>query len=122
MKFILFLLLIGSLLTIDSPFINDIRGKLLGLVSNIASSEYAENRITDTVSAEIVSHFNTLNDAEEEFIKPFLFTPDGLLKFHRNYCEHDAFKTEISAQNRRKICQIVDRQLDAIENEGLRNS
>lgn len=122
MKYILLLLLVASILTIDNPAINKIRGQLIEVISNIAHSEYGENNVSDAVSAEIKSFFNTFNTKEEEFILPYLGSPTGLLKFHKDYCEHGGFYNEMADQNRRKVCLIIDKQLDAIENEALRNN
>lgn len=122
MKYLLLLLLLASILTIDSPVTNDIRFKLMGYISNLAHSEYSENRITTNVSKEIESLFNTLNEEEEAAIVPFLHSPKKLLKFYRDYCEHDGFYSELSNLNRRKICGIIDRQFDAIDAEALRKN
>lgn len=121
MKFLLLLLLVASLLTVDSPFTNEVREKLIGFISNKAQSEYSENRITDKVSAEIRSYFNRFNAEEERFITEYLDDPKQLVKLHKNYCEHDMFYSEMSDINRRAVCKIIDSELEAIEAESLRN-
>ncbi|GAB3000871.1 hypothetical protein [Psychrosphaera aestuarii] len=120
MKFLIFVILIITLLTVDQPQINQMRVYLATLIGQAAESEYSRGKVSKRIYDEISTQFDSFKPNEEDYVKEITKSSRELMAFYGTYCQNGEFNPKISAYNLRFVCSKVDEQFTDLENEIIR--
>ncbi|QTH62899.1 hypothetical protein J1N51_09000 [Psychrosphaera ytuae] len=122
MKFLIFLLVVISLLTVDHPQVNKIRTDLATLIGQLVESEYSRGQTSKKVYDELAGQFDTFKPREEEYVKAITASPVELYEFYQEFCKHKVFNEKISAYNMRVVCRTIEAHYVDLENEVIRQT
>lgn len=122
MKFLIFLLVVISLLTIDHPQVNKIRTDLASWIGQLVEGEYSKGHVSKKVYDELAGQFDTFRTREEEYVKQITASSVELYEFYQEFCRHKVFNEKISTYNLRVVCKTVNSHYTDLENEVLRQT
>ena len=112
-KFIILVLIILALFTIDHPLIKEPRERLLGDGVNVLSDFSQVNRSSAANMAKntIKSQLN-LSSSEREYVEEAFLNDDKLQIFHLHYCREKDINLYFYGERLERVCNIVS---DALE-------
>lgn len=122
MKFLIFLLVVISLLTIDHPQVNKIRTDLASWIGQLVEGEYSRGQTSKKVYDELAGQFDSFKPREEEYVKTITATSKDLYEFYQEFCRHKVFNEKISTYNKRVVCQTISAHYMDLENEVIRQT
>ena len=120
MKFLIFVLLVISLLTVDHPQVNKVREMLATQIGVLVEGEYSRGHTAKKVYDELAGKFDSFKPREEEYVKEITESSAILYDFHTEYCKQKIFNEKISAYNLRVVCRTVGDHYVDLENEVIR--
>jgi len=120
MKYVVLLILILTLLTVDLPLVQQLRNQLITLVGLAAEQEYGDDETASKIRQLVTSHFNQFSDKEEAYIKPAISSSRQLKAFYQSYCIKPQFNPRLSSQNVTLVCKHIHNHIDEVEAELIR--
>ena len=120
MKYVVLLILILTLLTVDLPLVQQLRNQLITLVGLAAEREYGDDETASKIRQLVTSHFNQFSDKEEAYIKPAISSSRQLKTFYQSYCIKPQFNQRLSSQNVTLVCKHIHNHIDEVEAELIR--
>lgn len=120
MKFLIFIILVITVLTVDHPEVNKVRSYLVNLIGQTAEGEYSRGKVPQRIYNEISMQFDSFKPREEEYVKEITKSSRDLMTFYGTYCQNGEFNPKMSAYNVRVVCAKVTEQFIDLENEIIR--
>ena len=120
MKFVIFVILVISALTIDHPQVNKVRDGIAKAIGNFVESEYSQDMVSNTVYKELEAKFDSFRATEEDYVKEITVGSKELHDFYQEYCKQSSFNPRISAYNLRVVCSVVGAHAEDLNNEVTR--
>ena len=112
-KFLILVLIILALFTIDHPLIKEPRERLLGDGVSLLSDASKINRspAANMAKTNIKSQLN-LSNSELEYIEETFTTDDKLQVFHLHYCREKDINLYFYGERLNRVCSIVSNALE----------
>ena len=112
-KFLILVLIILALFTIDHPLIKEPRERLLGDGVSLLSDASKINRspAANMAKTNIKSQLN-LSNSEHEYIEETFTSDDELQVFHLRYCREKDINLYFYGERLNRVCSIVSNALE----------
>ncbi|WP_024609500.1 hypothetical protein [Pseudoalteromonas sp. TB64] len=112
-KFIILVIVILALFTIDHPLIKEPREKLLGEGIGFLSDSTKMNRgPAANMAKNLISSQLKLSESESEYIEKTFTTNDSVQLFHLRYCRERDLNLYFYDDRLNTVCKIVSESLE----------
>jgi hypothetical protein len=120
MKYLIFIVLVLTIMTVDHPQINKVRGSIVSLISDSATKAYSEGSVVDLIESNVAKSFASFKDVEEDYVKSIMTSPESIMAFYKEYCGNQKYNPNLSNYNMGTVCERIDEQMTRLDEEMIR--
>lgn len=111
-NFLILVIVILALLSIDHPSIAKPRAELFGKISNFLgdSTVIKKDQLSKNVVADIKQDERLSNEVQKYLVGMFTHN-DGVKRFNTTYCVNGEFNEKLYSDDTRIVCDIIERHM-----------
>ncbi|MBQ4834157.1 hypothetical protein J8L70_12960 [Pseudoalteromonas sp. MMG010] len=112
-KFIILIIILFALLSIDHPLLNKYRAQLLGdSVSYLSDAAKVNRSPVATLTKNLITKEIRLSDSEREYINKTFTSDESVRLFHLRYCKQHDLNLYFYEERLDQVCNTINVALD----------